>query len=170
MALAQDQRFTRPNTDHWARARAGVSHWELDVAACKESHLAKRYYTARDNALVQPWNAKSIWANIPFSCIAPWVVRAWAAMDCGEAGTIAMLMPATRTEQDWWQALIEPWRDDWPRRMKRGLVWLRTHYPPERSRFGHPGNPRGHGVGSPPFACVLLVWSRTAPQTSVRFA
>ena len=42
----------------------------------------------------------------------------------------------------------------------RGFVNLTTHFLPGRTRFGHPGNPEGVGVGSPPFGCVLLVWRR----------
>ncbi len=37
---------------------------------------------------------------------------------------------------------------------------LMTHFLPGRTRFGHPGNVEGVGVGSPPFGCVLLVFRR----------
>lgn len=168
-ALEQDQRFTLDATDRWCRDKARVKKWDLDVAACKERHLAKRYFTVENNGLLQPWDAEAIWANIPFSHIAPWVRRAWAAMDSGESGTIAMLMPGSRTEQPFWQHAIEPFRDREPRRLKSGRVWLTSHFLPDRTRFGHPGNRRALGVGSPPFGCVLLVWART-PQTSARAA
>lgn len=156
VALEQDQHFTLRHTDLWCRARAQVRRWDLDVAACRQSHLAPRYFTIKENALECRWDARAVWANIPFSNIAPWVARAWEAMDCGESGRIAMLMPGTRTEQPWWQRDIEPFRDRGPRRG----IWLASHFLPERTRFGNPMDPRGLAVGSPPFSCVLLVWSR----------
>lgn len=151
-----DQRFTTRETDAWCRAVAGVEAWDLDVAACEESHLAPKFYTKADDGLQRPWFGR-VWANIPFSDIEPWIIRAWGAIDTQlGAEVIAMLVPASRTEQQWWQQLVEPFRDG---RNKRRSP-LTTHFLPGRTRFGHPGNPEGVGVGSPPFGCVLLVWRR----------
>lgn len=158
--LEQDQRFTLEPTDRWARQLAGVRRWTLDVAACRQSHLAPRYFTARENALLRPWKSRAVWANIPFSDIAPWLWRAWAAMQLGEAGLIAMLLPATRTEQPWWQEHVEPWRDRGPRETASGPVWLTSHFPAGRTRFGNPRDPLGLKVGSPDFTCALLVFRR----------
>ena len=55
IAFDRDQRFTLEPTDRWARAVAGVRRWTLDVAACRGSHLAQRYFAARDNALLRAW-------------------------------------------------------------------------------------------------------------------
>ncbi len=161
IALAQDQRFTLEHTDLWARAIADVKCWTLDVAACLKSHLAPRYFTVERSGLLQPWDSEAVWANIPFSLIDPWIWRAWEAMERGESGTVAMLLPATRTEQPWWQEQVEPWRDRRPRRTPSGPVWLTSHHPPGgRTRFGNPRDLRGERVGSPDFTCVLLVWRR----------
>jgi phage N-6-adenine-methyltransferase len=158
-----DQRFTTRETDAWARRIAGVTGWDLDVAACEESHLAARFFTKADDGLTQRWRGR-VWCNPPFSDIAPWVLRAWQLIsDCE---VIAMLLPGSRTEQLWWQELVESARDG--RRVPRGhrlslvarTAKLTTHFLPGRTRFGHPGNPEGVGVGSPPFGCVLLVWRR----------
>lgn len=142
-----DQRFTLPETDAWARAKAGIDAWDLDVAACDEAHLAEKYFTRTTNGLMQSW-AGRCWCNPPFSDIEPWVLKAW--QETSRCPVIAMLVPASRTEQGWWQDLIEPWRD-----RERAFT---SHFLPGRTRFGHPGNVRGLGVGSPPFGCVLLLW------------
>jgi hypothetical protein len=156
-----DQRYTTRSTDAWCRAAAGVDEWDLDVAACEEAHLAPKFYTKACDGLGKRWHGR-VWCNPPFSDIEPWLIKAWrAAADCS---VIGMLLPASRTEQPWWQDLVEPFRDGragikghrlW---LVSGKASLATHYLPGRTRFGHPGNPEGIGVGSPPFCCVLLVW------------
>lgn len=154
-----DQRFTTRETDLWCRKVAGVEKWDLDVAACEESHLAPDFYTKADDGLSKRWCAKAVWCNPPFSDIEPWVQKAIAEMLAGGPDVIAMLLPASRTEQAWWQNLVEPRRDRDFGNIGRGR--LTTHFLPGRTRFGHPGNPEGVGVGSPPFGCVLLVWRRS---------
>ena len=154
-----DQRFTTPDTDLWCRERAGVDGWDLDVAACDESHLAMYFFTKAQNGLMRPWNGRRVWCNPPFSDIGPWVEKAWAEMGRAKGpDVIAMLLPASRTEQRWWQEHVEPKRDV---ALTFNGASLRTCFLPGRTRFGHPGNPKGVGVGSPPFGCVLLVWRRS---------
>lgn len=162
-----DQRFTLREDDLWCRAKAGVEAWDLDVAACEESHLADRYFTKANDGLTKHWEGR-VWCNPPFSDIGPWVQKAWESFGkFSSPEVIAMLLPASRTEQRWWQDLVEPFRDGRPwRSMPAGLTnlvegtTLATHFLPSRTRFGHPGNRDGIGVGSPPFGCVLLVWRR----------
>lgn len=151
-----DQRFTTSETDLWCRQRAKVDAWDLDVAACDEAHLAERYFTKADDGLMQPWKGR-VWCNPPFSDIGPWVDKAWHEFNEARAITIAMLLPASRTEQPWWQSGVEAYRDG--RAELLGSTFT-THFLPGRTRFGHPGNPQGIGVGSPPFGCVLLVWRK----------
>lgn len=152
-----DQRFTTRETDVWCRSKAAVDEWDLDVAACDESHLASKFFKKADDGLTKQWRGR-VWCNPPFSDIGPWVQKAWDSSLYCEA--IAMLLPASRTEQRWWQDLVEPFRDGRNRR-PNGHVSLATHFLPGRTRFGHPGNPEGVGVGSPPFGCVLLVWMKS---------
>lgn len=155
-----DQRFTTRETDVWCRAHAGVEAWDLDVAACEESHLTEDFYTRAQDGLLQPWRGWA-WCNPPFSDIRPWVERAWLAMIDRETDGVAMLLPASRTEQAWFQDCVEPYRDGRrPALAQAGSedIRLTTHFLPGRTRFGHPGNPEGVGVGSPPFGCVLLIW------------
>lgn len=154
-----DQRFTTRETDAWCRKVAGVEQWDLDAAACDESHLASKFYEKSDDGLTKPWFGR-VWCNPPFSDIEPWVEKAWTEMAHRPAGPVlvAMLLPASRTEQGWWQQHVEPFR-------RNGChgpwLTLTDYFLPGRTRFGHPGNPEGVGVGSPPFGCVLLVWRRS---------
>lgn len=150
-----DDRYTTRATLAWCMAKAGVDAFDLDVAASAEAHHAPLWYSKRDNGLLQPWRGR-VWCNPPFSDLAPWVLRAREAIGSGagnNAVLVAQLLPGNRTEQRWWQEVVEPSRD------RRGSG-LTTHFLPGRTRFGHPGNPEGLNVGSPPFGCVLLVWRR----------
>jgi len=148
-----DRRYTTRETMDLCMRLAGVDAFDLDVAADEESHWGRGWYTIAEDGLSQPWTGR-VWCNPPYSDIGPWVRKAWFAWEHEGAQVIAMLLPATRTEQPWWTSHVEPFRDD-PRRWH-----LRTHFLPTRIKFGHPGNRDAVGVGSPPFGCVLLVWRR----------
>jgi hypothetical protein len=151
--VSEDERYTQLGTLNWCMAAAGVSAFDLDVAACDEAHCAPRYFTKERNGLRQTWDAHRIWCNPPFSLLENFVAKAHEEDFSRTAwwGCIALLAPATRTEQLWWQRFVEPCRDGRDER-------LRTFFLPFRSRFGCPGNPKGLNTGSPRFACVLLVW------------
>lgn len=149
-----DERYTTRATVEWCLKRAGLLRFTLDVAACRESHHADAWFSKADDGLTQAWFG-DVWCNPPYSDIEPWVRRAITSVTVeGSARSVSMLIPANRTEQVWWQRLIEPIRDRSP--------LLRSYFLPGRTRFGHPGNPEGVGVGSPPFGCVLLVFRREA--------
>jgi phage N-6-adenine-methyltransferase len=141
-----------PNERYTPRSLFEPLHKEfrftLDVCATAESAKCPRYFTKEQDGLTAPWIAERVWCNPPFSDIEPWVMRAWSA----HAELVVMLVPATRTDQPWWQEQIEPWRDN-----GEGLT---TRFLPGRIRFGFPGNPEGVGVGSPMFGCVLLIWGK----------
>lgn len=62
----------------------------------------------------------------------------------------AMIVPANRTEQPWWQRWVEPARDD------RGA--LRVEFLPGRIRFIRPGAAKAAPNERPPFGCCLLIW------------
>lgn len=151
-----DERYTTRETIEWCKQRAGVEAFDLDVAACEESHWAECYYTKSDNGLARPWFGR-VWCNPPYSDIAPWVERAIASFHDG-AQLVAMLIPATRTEQAWWQRNIEPFRD-WGGEGPAHVPTLRTYFLPGRTSFARPGS-GGVGQSGSPFGCVLLVWRR----------
>lgn len=144
--IAGDERYTTRETMAWCLERAGVDGFDLDVAACEESHHAPRWYSKVDNGLLQPWFGR-VWCNPPYSDIEPWAKRAWEQLT--SCAVIAMLVPATRTEQPWWHSHIEPRRD----RDEQ----LRSFFLPGRTEFARPGS-GGVAQSGSPFGCVLLVW------------
>lgn len=147
----------------------------LDVAAAKHNAKAPEFYTIDDDGLTQPWRGR-VWCNPPYSDIGAWVRKAWLEWDGpdpmfipdperpGETTInphfnppprpelIAMLLPANRTEQKWWQEYVEPYRD-------RPGSPLRVEFLPGRMRFHRPNWTPGPKGDRPPFGCVLLVWS-----------
>jgi phage N-6-adenine-methyltransferase len=121
----------------------------LDAAAAPHNAKSARFYTRHDDGLAQSWAAERVWCNPPYSDVRSWVVKAWLEV---QALLIVMLMPANRTEQSWWQDLIEPYRD-------RPGSPLRVEFLRGRIRFIRPG---ATGIGPderPPFGCCLLIWS-----------
>lgn len=149
-----DERYTSEKDLEWCRRLAGVEAFTLDVAACEAAHCAPRWYGIKSNGLLQPWSG-DVWCNPPYSELEPWLVKAWAEWrrrEARELRSIAMLLPATRTEQPWWHQYVEPYRDG------RGRA-LTVHFLPGRPRFRRPGS---GPLSSPPFGCCLLVWRARA--------
>jgi phage N-6-adenine-methyltransferase len=124
----------------------------LDVAASYENALTNAYYNLEDDALTQPW-AGVVWCNPPYSDLRPWVLKAWLEWGRGDTEAIVMLLPANRTEQGWWQDLVEPHR-------REGR--LETRFLRGRLRFDTPDHdyakqPKGN---RPPFGVCLVIWRR----------
>jgi phage N-6-adenine-methyltransferase len=156
-----DERYTTRETLDLCRKLADVAEFTLDVAACEESHVAERWYGRVENGLVQPWHGY-VWCNPPYSDIEPWVEKAWDEIVRDGVRRIAMLLPATRTEQPWWQKWVEHRREGrWPTGSKQprgSLGRLVTHFLPTRIGFSAPGLGGRAIQGSAPFGCVLLVF------------
>ena len=169
----------------------------LDVCATHENAKCKRYYTEHDglcekldakgsyevfsdqvppetgNGLTGSWAGERCWCNPPYSDINSWVRKAWVS---AEAELVVMLVPSTRTEQRWWQDLIEPYRDG--NDLRRGVFgcpglsvdrnWrLAVKFQADRWNFLKDGKPiLCEKVGSkqfgkpssPKFGVCLLIW------------
>lgn len=165
-----NQRYTIRRARGWCKGVAGVTEWDLDAAACFESHHAECWYgldqprAEYQNGLIAPWFG-DVFVNPPWDDIAPWIMKAWRAWSEPEPIvsliSISMLLPGGRTHRPWWKDLVEPFRDG--RRDHRESphpAYLVSHNPPERFPYGGPGNPEGVGVAEPNFTSVLLVWRR----------
>lgn len=124
----------------------------VDAAAAPHNAKLPRFWTEEDDGLAQPWGGERIYCNPPYSDIMPWVEKAWEEK---EAPLIVLLLPANRTEQEWWQKGIEPRRD-------RPGSPLRVEFLPGRVRFLKPGQTIVTPNERPPFGCVLCIWDRTA--------
>jgi phage N-6-adenine-methyltransferase len=121
----------------------------IDVAAAGHNAKLTRFYTREDDGLSKPWAFERVWCNPPYSNIRSWVEKAWKEW-ASETELIVMLLPANRTEQSWWQDLVEPYRD-----CGRGL---RVEFMRGRIRFDRPGVPIPPKGDRPPFGSCLLIW------------
>lgn len=126
--------------------------------------------------LAGPWVGR-VFINPPFSEIGTWIAKCWREMSrAGGPELIWFLIPATRTEQDWWHKLVEPFRDGRPSlvpgaRLDTKFLRGRTHFLENggpiyrKNRDGSlwldpkTGEP---ARSSPKFGCVGLVWSRSS--------
>lgn len=132
-------------------------HFTVDVAAAAHNTKCERFYDKDADGLAQSWADETVWCNPPYSDIRPWVAKAWA--ECPTANGIVMLLPANRTEQTWWQDLVEGHRD-------HPTSPLRVHFLPGRIRFLKAGAERVGANERPPFGSVVLTWERHAPIDS----
>lgn len=128
----------------------------IDVASHPASPAAQvigRHWTREDDGLEEAWAGERVFCNPPFDDIPAWVAKAHHQVREG-CPLVVMLLPATRTEQPFWQEYIEPFRD----RPAQDGVEVTTRFLEGRTRFGFPGDPEGERSGSPPFGCVLVIW------------
>lgn len=121
----------------------------LDVAAAAHNARCERYFDVVADGLKQSWAGELVWCNPPYSAIEPWVRKAWSEAS-GTRG-IVMLLPANRTEQRWWQRLVEPNRD-------QPGSGLRVEFLPGRMRFIRAGQIDVGPNERPPFGCCLLIF------------
>lgn len=153
-----DDRRTPPDLLAECAELAGVDRFDLDVAANDENTKASAWYDLRDDGLndglTGPWWGR-VWCNPPYSNVRPWVAKAhaeWSADRPNHANavdSVAMLLPANRTEQAWWQELIEPGRRDGT---------LVVYFIAGRRRFDRPGWTKPAKGDRPPFGLCLVVW------------
>lgn len=143
-----DDRATTPETFAPLNERFGFT---LNVAASPHNAKLDRYLSIHDDGLSQSWAGERVWCNPPFSNCPGWVEKAWLEWRTGEVGVICMIVPANRTEQKWWQAMVEPYRD-------RSGSPLRVEFMPGRPRFIHPDATEVKPNERPPFGCCLLIW------------
>jgi len=126
----------------------------IDVAADENNTKCERFYDREADGLAQDWAGERVWCNPPYSDIRPWVEKAWSEWrSLTPPECIVFLLPANRTEQRWWQDLVEPFRDHVDNELF--VVFLRG-----RIGFLQPSGEmiKGPKGVSPPFGCCLLVW------------
>lgn len=148
---AVDDRATTP--EDFARFDQAFGPFTIDVAAAAHNTKCARYFTHQDDGLRQSWAGERVWCNPPYSRIGHWVEKAWR--ECLRADGIAMLLPANRTEQGWWQRYVEPFRD------REGSP-LAVTFLPGRMRFIRAGSDRIGPNERPPFGVCLLTWGLDA--------
>ena len=92
-------------TDEWPTPQEffdrlnGEFGFELDVCATPENAKCPRYFTKRENGLLQKWTGVC-WMNPPYGReIGQWVQKAYTS--ALEGATVVCLLPA-RTDTAWW--------------------------------------------------------------------
>lgn len=120
----------------------------IDAAASASNTKLPRFWSVDDDALSKDWGGERVYCNPPYSNIRPWVKKAWEQI---EAEIIVMLLPANRTEQGWWQDLVERFRDT--------NCGFRVEFLRGRQRFLAPGEETIKPNSRPPFGCCLLIWN-----------
>jgi phage N-6-adenine-methyltransferase len=154
--FAADPADVTDEVDDRAVPEAVFAEWHsrfnftVDVAANHHNAKLPRYYTRENSGLEASWADERVYCNCPFSNIAPWVEKAWAEIN---AQLVVMLLPANRTEQKWWQKLVEPFRDR--------SESFRSEFLPDRLKFLSPGEDEIRANNRPPFGCCMLIWTRS---------
>jgi len=156
---ATDNRRTPPELYGLLYAEFGFT---VDVAASADNAKCATYYTAEDDGSDPSWSwiGERVWCNPPYSNIGAWVEKAWVQSKQG-CQLIVMLVPANRTEQAWWQDLVEPFRDQPNGRLT--VRFLRG-----RLRFDRPGWTKPAKGDRPPFGCCLLIWDAAPVERGER--
>lgn len=131
----------------------------IDVAAADHNAKCPRFYTIETDGLAHSWTGERVWCNPPYSNIGPWVEKAWLEHR-GGADLIVLLLPANRTEQNWWNEMVEPYRD-------RQSSPLSVEFLKGRLRFVRAGATTIGPNERPPFGCCLLIWGEKVTNTRI---
>jgi phage N-6-adenine-methyltransferase len=75
-------------------------NYELDAAASKENTLCPRYIDEQMNALVTPWDAKSVWCNPPYSMLPAFIKRGYE-QHVEHKNLVTVLVPAYTDPKYW---------------------------------------------------------------------
>ncbi len=122
----------------------------IDAAASKDNALLWEFWTKEVDGLKQSWANHRVWCNPPFSRAKLWVEKAFLETRAnGGCPLVMMILPGNRTEQPFWQNIIERNRDG------RGLDAVKTKFIAGRVAYGHPTKEE---FNSPPFGSVLCLF------------
>ena len=76
-------------------------NFTVDVASSEENHKCSKFYTEKENGLIQNWDNEIVWCNPPYGRkIGDWVKKASESN-----ATVIMLLPA-RTDTKWFHEYI----------------------------------------------------------------
>lgn len=107
-------------SDEWATPPAlfkmldmDFGPFDYDVAASNENHLCNKYYTKKENGLIQDWNLDgyNFFMNPPYGrTIGLWVEKAY--QESLKGCLVCCLLPA-RTDTRWFHNFILPYSRFW---------------------------------------------------------
>ena len=99
------------NTDEWATPKLFFEelnekyHFTLDPCCTEENRKCEKYYTKKENGLLQSWKNERVYCNPPYGReIGKWVEKAYIENKENDV-FIVMLLPA-RTDTRWFHDFI----------------------------------------------------------------
>jgi len=79
--------------------------FDLDVAASDVLHVCEKYFTKKDNGLLQKWFGR-VWCNPPYGLVETlWIQKAVREVLLGRAEVVVMLLPAKMSKK-WWKTYV----------------------------------------------------------------
>ena len=73
-------------------------HFTIDVCATPNNAKCKRYYTEKEDGLLQDWSGETVWMNPPYGRkVGAWVKKAY------ESNTTVVVLIHSRTDTRWFQ-------------------------------------------------------------------
>lgn len=94
-------------TDLWATPQDFFNklneefHFTLDPCANDENHKCDKYYTEKENGLIQDWTNEIVFCNPPYGReIGKWVAK------CAESKCLSVMLIPARTDTRWFHQYI----------------------------------------------------------------
>jgi phage N-6-adenine-methyltransferase len=84
-----------------------VLNFTIDVCATEDNAKCERYFTRKENGLIQSWRDERVWLNPPYQpagTIRQWLSKAVTS----DAELVAALLPAS-VNSSWWRDLVMPY-------------------------------------------------------------
>ncbi len=98
-------------TDAWATPPAFFReldeefHFNLDPCADEYNHKCDKYFTVKENGLLQDWGGSSVYVNPPYGReIGKWVEKAYRTNQ--EHGNLVVMLLPARTDTKWFHDFI----------------------------------------------------------------
>lgn len=123
--------MTPPDLIEWIKNRFGK--FDLDIAASKDNHICRRYFSKKNSAFENAWKCKNGFINPDFSNAEPYCKGAWYYTSIGVADQIIMIMPVSFVGNKWWNDVEQ-----------RGFSH-RIELGPRVNYIPHPLNPKSNG-------------------------
>ena len=127
-----DERFTQPEI---VRELHRIYRFDVDAFSHPRAFSAQiigRFWTKKENALVQPWEGLRVFAQPPYSDLPACFAKAVEEWRMGGCPLSVWLVPSW-TDRQWWAEHVEPFRDKPTGRGKCSVRFL-----PGRLTFANP--------------------------------
>lgn len=115
-------------------------HFTVDVASSDDNYKVKKYYTKKEDGLLQNWDNEVVWCNPPYGReISKWVEKAYLSK-----AVIVMLLPA-RTDTKWFHKYIYQ------------KLFVQIRFIKGRLKFGNSKN-------SAPFPSMIVIFEKQSEE------